>query len=513
MNTLDRITGDPRWSGALVVLAAIAVYANSLMNGFALDDVWIIQNNPRVIGPGSAAEIWLTPYWPTLGEQLGLYRPLAIAGYAVQWALGDGAPWIFHAVNVALHALVSLLVFVFLRRCAEPFTALFGALLFAVHPLHTEAVANVVGQAELISAAAVLAGVCIHLRSLGGRTGAGAIAAIAACYTFGLLAKEHTIVLPGLIVAADYAAGRGPRVRAAIAPYVRKTAPLIGALAMVAAAYLALRYQVLGSIGGTDAGPQLPFLKEDARIYTAFRAWPEFVRLLILPLDLSSDYSPAVILPATELTGQTLFGALILIAVAAAALLTPRHPRFGAPAAWLFIAVLPISNLLFPIGVVVAERTLYLASVAAALAAAFLLEVVPDPRRMRTGVLTAGVGLLLLFSWRTVTRNPSWDSTATVTQTLIDERPESYRAQWTAAVDAWNRGDRAAADRHWELAYAIWPHDSQFLTEFGRYNISIGRHPRAVDVLERSLTLHPEVTHHHVTTASALDRRVSSSCS
>src|SRR5690606_23003950 len=132
-------------------------YANALANGFALDDVYIIQRNPRVHDLSNLRDIWLTPYWPWSGRELGLYRPGTIFLYAVQWAIGEGAAQAFHVMNLLLHALASVLVFVLLRRLVSDIPALAGALIFAVHPVHAEAVANVVGQAEIVAAIAVLA--------------------------------------------------------------------------------------------------------------------------------------------------------------------------------------------------------------------------------------------------------------------------------------------------------------------------------------------------------------------
>ena len=99
-----------------VVSAAVLVYVNSLWNGFAYDDNWIIQRNTRVHDLGNLAGIWLTPYWPSFGSELGLYRPLTIFSYAIQWAISGGAPWLFHLVNILLHAGVCVLVFAFIER-------------------------------------------------------------------------------------------------------------------------------------------------------------------------------------------------------------------------------------------------------------------------------------------------------------------------------------------------------------------------------------------------------------
>ncbi len=150
--------GSTPWTDlALVGAAAFLVYLTALPNGFALDDVPIIVDNPTVHHLADQARIWLTPYWPgAVGLDAGLYRPLAILAFAVQWAVGEGQPWVFHAVGIGLHATCSILVLVLLRLFVGRLPALFGAAVFAVHPLHVEAVANGVGQAEVLAALFVL---------------------------------------------------------------------------------------------------------------------------------------------------------------------------------------------------------------------------------------------------------------------------------------------------------------------------------------------------------------------
>lgn len=471
----------PARAAAIVLIAVVAAYANSLLNGFAYDDVGIIVRNPVVTGPGSAADVWLGPYWPEFGEYLGLYRPLTIASFALQWTAGDGAAWLFHAVSLVLHATVSLLVLGLLRRLATPTGALVGALVFALHPVHTEAVANLVGQAELISAAAVMAASWIWVARP--ETDRLRLPLVALLYGLGMLAKEHAIVLPGLLIALDAARGRlaAPRV------YARAAALPIATLALVAAAVLALRMAAIGSILGGDGGRALPFLRGGDRFLSALRVWPEYARLMFFPLDLSSDYSPGVILPPDGLSTAIALGALILVGVVGLALATPVRPRSGLPAAWFLIAVLPVSNLVFPIGVLLAERTLYLPSVAMAFAAAYGWDALAarEPQRVRT-LAVACVAIAVLLGARTAMRNPAWRDSAAWARTLFIEHPESYRAQWEAGQVSLVQGDTAAAVDHYLLAYRLWPHDPGFLTAYGRFLVETGSAADAIPLLERS---------------------------
>jgi hypothetical protein len=139
--------------GAPVVAALAAALAlPSLFNGFVYDDVLVILQNPLVHGLSHSGELWHASYWPA-----GLlYRPLTSQLFALQWALGAGSPLVFHAVSILLAAVTAGLVFRLCSRLLPPPAALLAALLFAVHPVHVEVVANVVGQAELLAAICAL---------------------------------------------------------------------------------------------------------------------------------------------------------------------------------------------------------------------------------------------------------------------------------------------------------------------------------------------------------------------
>jgi len=478
-------------SAVVVAAVAIVTYLNSVGNAFALDDNYIILMNPRVHQLQDQAAIWLTPYWPNFGEMLGLYRPLAIFGYAVQWSLGNGDPALFHSVSVALHATVSLLVLALLLRLVRPGSALFGALLFAVHPVHTEVVANVVGQAEMMSAAAVLAAAILYVDRPADEPGPVRTLAVALFYVIGMLAKEGAIVLPGLLVALDFATRRVRLERTSVRRYLRNSLRPLAVLGVAVGAYLTLRISVLGSIGGADAAPQLPFLRQGHRFLSALRAWPEYARLLFFPSDLSADYSPGVVLPVERISPMVLLGALLLIGTAGIALATPWMAGAGLGAAWFFITVFPVSNLVLPIGVLLAERILYLPSVGFVIVAAFFADHVvrrSTTRQLRFAV-AAAVVVLAAGAARSWMRNPDWKDTNAVWDALVRDHPESYRAQWVNGWRMLEKNNRVLARGYFEIAYRIWPDDAVLLNNLAGVHIELGESEAAVPILERSREL------------------------
>ncbi len=479
-----------RTLAGLVALVAAVVYANSLANRFAYDDVAILDKDVRVHGLGHLAAILTGPYWAAYDKGIGNYRPLTTLGFALQWTLGGGAPWVFHLGNIVLHVAVCVLLFLLLAHFAGRAGAFLGAVLFAVHPLHTEAVANVVGQSELLAAVFVLAAALLWLRrDPAAPARPGTIAGVAGAYALALFSKESAVIAPALLVALDLADRRITSSWSGWRAYTRSVAPLFAVLGLVAAGYLAARFAVLASIPGLDVVPSMPFLVEH-HVWMGLRVWPEYARLLVLPLDLSADYSPAVILPVHGWTYETALGAALLLGTCLLALLTPWRPRVGLPAAWFLLSILIVSNLFFPIGVLLGERTLYLPSAALALAAAFAWTPLSRRYTPRLLIPVIAVGLLGLGA-RTWRRNPEWRDQETVFRAMLRDHPESGRAQWFAADQLNKHGDLRAADDAFALAYRLWPDNRTLVLEYGAFLLTRGQHERALEPLRRAVAVQP----------------------
>ena len=488
----------------LVVIVSAGAYANALGNGFALDDVGIIAENPAVTSPTLEA-VLDGPYWPNPREGAGLYRPVTTAGYAAQWWAFGGEPMGFHAVNVAGHALVGVLLLLLLAEFVPLFAALAGALLFAVHPVHVEAVANVVGQAEIYAAAAVLLACWLYVSGeRWSEAWRGArLAAIAALYAVGLGAKEIAVALPALLVALDVArAGPTP-----LRHKLLRELPLLVTLAFVVAAYLVLRTAVLGTTAGEAPAVGLVGLGTGARVATALTVWPEYLRLLLFPLDLAADYGPAVLLPATGWSVDVVLGVLVLAALLGLAWALRRRARVvSLGITWFVISVLPVSNLLVPAGVILAERTLYLPSVGLSWVAAGLVALWPATAtaRERRWALGVGVAALGLLAGRTVARNPTWFDTFTVMNTLAVEHPESYLSFRSRAEGLARVGDVDGARVAFETALALAPaHYGVAVAAAGFYG-RIGAYARAEELLRQSIEQAPELSEAYLLLADYL---------
>lgn len=477
----------PAWSVVVVsALAAWLVYANAPRNGYALDDDYIIRNNPLVHGLGSVRALLASAWWPGTDE---LYRPLTLLSFAAEWQLFGDAPGVFHATNVALHGLVAALVAgLVLRLGAGRMAALGAGLLFAAHPVHVEAVANLVGRAEVLAALGVLLACHLYL-STRVRTGAR-VGGIAVLYLLALGAKESAATLPALLLVLD--ALRARDAGTAPSSLLRRNAALLGTLALVLVAYVLLRVQLLGGLGN-DPAPYLRDVSTVDRLATALRLVPEYLRLMFWPADLSAEWGPGVLSPAGWGEPLVWVGLLLAGALGAAAWMSWKGDRWIAGAVlWFAVAVFPVSQVPFAAGVLLAERTLYLPSVALA----FLLPPAVaalrrHPAQVSQTLATAGA-VLLLLGLRTWNRTPAWQSTNTVFEHLVRDHPGLWMVEWQAG-ELLARGGKLEEAVPWyaRAAEKVDLNHPALNTDFAGILLDLGRLEPAEALLRRTLDIAP----------------------
>ena len=489
-----------RWRLLLIVASlAAATYANAIGNTWAFDDDYIVVSNP-VVTEARWGEALTGPYWGGRDAVPSLYRPTTVSALALEWRVFKGRPAAFHTVSLLLHVLVSVLVTLLLAAFLPRVAAAAGGALFAVHPVHVEAVANVVGQSELLAAAAYLGACLLYARQWSTGSGARALRllAITALYALALGAKEIAVTLPVGLLLVELVRERGredraPRPGALLIGAVRRDAPLFLALAAVLLAYLGVRVLVLGSLRGESIPSELIGLGWGARLLTALSLWPTYARLMLMPWHLAVDYAPGVLTPGAGLRPDVILGTLMLVALCGVALRLWRAAPWAAfAAAWMVVTILPVSNLVVASGTVLGERTLYLPSVAVAIAVAGALAQVGARHPALLRHAWAGVAVVVTaFMIRSTLRNPSWFDSFTAMNTLALEHPESWRSHRSRAEGLVRAGELDAALEEYEEALALVPLDYSLLSEAGEVYLRQGRWLRAEELLATAVTTDP----------------------
>lgn len=473
------------WLPHVVLLAAcVLAYSNTFANKFVLDDNSIIVENSRIRALDRWADLFTTPYWGTQSEDL-LYRPLTVLTYAIDrhFSLparaGDELdPTLFHVNNLLLHALATWLLWRFLRALlaghpAAESGAFCAALVFAVHPIHTEAVTGIVGRAEVLCAVFYFLAARLWLRFRDAENWSNAAAwylLALACFGLALLSKEMGLTLPGIFALCDAwrvaSAPGGARWRSLLT--TRVLGPQVGCV-LVILIYFIVRSTVLGQVGPTATVFSLYQTPWHVRMLTAITVLADYVRMLFVPIGLRAEYAENVN-PAAFAAGWLDPWALLSLGgfgvLGWGAWKTrERAPLVAFCLLWFLLTVIPISNLILPIGCVKAERFLYIPSVAGALALAALigaLRSAPGRRWGAPATQAALAALALVFLVGTCLRNRAWADEKSLYADAIAKDP--------------GRNARAYC---WLGSYHfVWGKHDEAMAQFGRAIAIIERYPQ-----------------------------------
>jgi hypothetical protein len=458
-------------AGVLVFAVAVGLYLPTTRHDFVQDDRGIIALNPATHSLGAALRAVDDPYWPAPSEA-GLWRPLTIVSLALDWTLAGGHPGWLHLANALWHGLASLLVLAVLARWLPLRAATTAALVFAVHPVHVEAVAGLVGRSELLPATAMLAGV---LAARGRHWVAALSLAVGA-----MLAKESGVVVSVVILLycwLDREVGRPPLW-------------FIAGVAVATAGYL-LAWRAVGGIAVADVAAPFIGATTGERLALALPAIWRAAVLLAWPADLSADYGPQVIPVPTGFTIAA-FGGLCVIALGIT--VAWRYRRRVPPLAWAAcaaaLAYLPTANLLLPSGVVLAERNLYVAVLLPAVVVGLAVERV----RALAGRHAALVLTLLVVGplvARSALRLPAWRSNRAFLITLLSEHPESARGHFWAAGVLGRMGDTAAARASYDRAIDLYDRDPHVLGAAALFHLDVGDTTAAGVLARRARSILP----------------------
>ncbi|HKD20243.1 MAG TPA: tetratricopeptide repeat protein [Thermoanaerobaculia bacterium] len=454
---------------ALVLAGACALaYANGLTGTFVYDDKAIVRDNFRIRSPETVDELFTTQYFGGPPGSGTSYRPILLLSFAVQWWIHGADPVGFHAVNLALHIAVTLLLArLWLRVGLPPPVAAGAALLFAALPIHVEAVTGIVGRGETLAALFVLASLLLALGAADARSAVGRAVRYAgalALYAFANLTKESAVVAPALLfLLLAFVADGGLAVRSRSA--LRRGWPYYAGGAAVLLGVFRVRHAVLGGAiharltGIFEVENPLAPLPAGARAANACLVLFRYVARMALPLRLSSDESAWSIRPVgpRELVFWAAPIVLAALAVAAVAGLRRRSPT-ALGFLFLVLAWLPASNLLFPTGTIFAERLAYLPSAGFCLAAAsWIAGSAPSfasLSRARAAILAS---LALAYAARALARNPVWQSDEALFTDMVRVSPRSAKAHYDFAYMSADHERWRPALEHYEKAIEIYP--------------------------------------------------------
>lgn len=421
----------PRVAVVLTALAALVLlaYSNSFGAGFVFDNRVLLLEDTRLRALTSAnlnLIVNKSYWWPFI--ETPLYRPVTTLSYLLNYSvLGHSdRPLGYHVLNWLLHTANVWLVFGLAMRIGRRvWPAIFLAALWAVHPLGTEAVTNIVGRADLLAACGVLASFYAYLAA--GDAGGGRrwvwMALSVTAMTVAVFSKESAIAGLGVIVLYDLFCRHKPF-------RLWESARGWAILALPVVAFLYQRSTVLAG-----SRTEIPYVDNPVvgagfwtgRI-TALGVMGRYLALLLWPAHLSADYSFSQI-PLASGNFTDWLAWIAVAAVTVAALISVKENRlvsFCLGAALL--TFLPAANLLFTTGTIMAERLMYLPSaflVAAIVATVYSFEATNGYRRLAPALLSLAV---IVCGARTFARNGDWHDDVSLWTATIATAPASFKS-------------------------------------------------------------------------------------
>jgi tetratricopeptide (TPR) repeat protein len=462
MTTETKSTGreESRFRRAVVlavVVAGLLAYANALTADFVWDDVSSILLHEHVKDPSHFFTLFKEDLHAFGRGQGNFYRPLLAATFMAEYQFAAAgatpeqlagrvpeiSPYVFHLSNVLWHVAVAILFFALLTRLGAPRPVrAFVPLLYAIHPLHTEAVTYISGRGDSMAAAFVLAALLASLME-GSQTRRTVGAVLTGLFFLGgLLSKESATIFPFLLALFVFLRptppGRDPGFT-----YARRAASL-GVAAAVLAAYAYARFTFLSFARGGSGN--LTSLGQ--RLVEAGQAFALYIRLIFVPAGLHMERTLEGVPGWVSALGYLLLAACV---VAFYLGLRRGHYRLAIAIGWFLVTWFPISGII-PLNAPMAEHWLYLplAGFLWAVGEAVAL-VLHRPAARRVAVAAVGIACVC-FIGLTLDRNRDWHDNATLYEATLRENPKSARVHFNLAVTYHEvlRNNPAGAARHYE---------------------------------------------------------------
>ncbi len=476
----------------LLAATSIALYGNALDHQFVYDDNLVVSQNRYVTEGGHWREIFGQDIWgfstsPDLAAQpSNYYRPVQLLIYIAIYQLFGLSAFAFHAGNLLIHMLVVFALYRLAARLSSPPVALAGAMLFAFHPVHTEAVAWVAAVVDLACGLFMLVAVYFYVRAREG-TGprswfwAGSLISFLAA----LLAKEVALALPAVLIAYDFLF-RGESVRVMLRGALRYVSCLL-----VLAAYFAMRVHALGTLapaqGTSYELTRASFLMSEIVLVARHLA------KLVFPIHLSLQYPFQA---TTRLNLEFLCASLVIaVLVTAIFLFRKRRPLLAFSLAWFFLTLAPALNLTGVGENVFADRYLYIPSMGFALAIGWLwIRFWEWGRARRWGSAlswtTAGI-VLGLFAVQTVTRNQDWKDDRTLFTKTTQQFPQLALPHSRLGLILHLAGEPERAIEEYRVALKLNPKLAPAYNNLGNALLGQGRYEEAATAFREATKVLP----------------------
>ena len=413
----------------ILILVTLFTYANTLKNDFVWDDVFFIVNNNYVKNLNSIPQYFYSVKTYATIPDYHIFRPLRTLSFALEYKLWGLNPFGFHLTNILLHLLNVLIVYFLISGLTSNRNLGFiSALIFSLHPVQTEAVAWIKGRADLLFSSFFLLGFLAFLKKEEGQKRSSLAILIYLCFFLALLSKIMAITFPLILIVYKISLGR--------AKFRDDDKFFFISLFLISIAFLFTRHLVIGR--STQTG--YPGGNAYYTFLTMLRVFPDYLGIIIYPLNLIADYS-GIKISHSIAEGKVLLSLLFYPVIISAFIFSWRKNRLiFFCLSFFFITLLPVSNIV-PTMQFMAERFLYLPALGIFVIFAFLINKCAAFLSSRQRILWLLVILFMLnFIPITIDRNSVWRNELTLWEKTFKTAPVSSRIAENLAFAYLNAG-------------------------------------------------------------------------
>lgn len=476
-------------ASVLLFLFALIIYSNSLGGEFVYDDEYYVVKNIAIRSIENLPSFFTSSSSVAFAElSQDVYRPITTLSFALNYYFGRLDTFGYHLVNLVFHSLNSVLLFLLLSLAfGDIFLAFLTAMLFACHPVQTEAVSWISGRSSVLFLFFYLISIMLYIvASKKGSPGLrrSIIAGSLVSYAFSLFSKEMAVTLPLILIVYDlhFREDEEPRDRF----------PVYGVYIILTLVFLLIRSEALQRVsqcGWWGGSPYSTFL-------TMCTVFVDYIKLLLVPVNLCAFYVTR--LYATIGSPKVFLSIALLVSIAMAMPAIYRRARGTSFAiSWFFLALLPVSNIV-PLRALMAERFLYLPSIGFCLLAAIWIErigLIGYKKKLRIGRSVAAIlaaSLIITYSIITMKRNEDWKDPVAITSSII--RVEPLNPWAFASLGAAYSGQQRFSEAIRPLLKAAVLSESYFTPRsiLGFCYVELGRNEDAIKVLSDAVKLKPD---------------------
>ena len=489
----DETISRVKWKHLIIIsLVCIAVYSNTLSMDFVWDDAYQIKENSQIKSLKNIPSLFMSEVWAGVegGLRSPYYRPVFTLSLALDYFLWGGKSYGFHLTNILLHLMVSIISYYLTYSLARSYTAAFFAtLLFAVHPVHAEAVAWVSGRNELLCAFFMFLSFYLYILYRERRGNRYIVASLFAFF-IALLSKEMAITLPLIILLYEVSVTDGPIQKRVLMPFI---------YTLVIIPYFLLRLAILNM----QTWASFPL---EERFYTGFGLLIEYFRLLIYPINLKLHYDIPIKIFFT--VRDVLVPMLLFFGICCGILATKKFDRtifFGLT--FVLVALFPVSG--FPTLIqpsLMADRYLYIPSFGFTMAAGLIFSMLDNcfgksanivghwgnilsEKKSLKVVKSVGVLLISVLFFMTFQRNFVWKDELSFTTQRVKDAPHYAVSHYDFGLELSRQKRYDEAINAFQKAVSMKPDFVAAYNNIGAVYMDKGLYDEALIVFQKAVSL------------------------